>query len=309
VSRYRHAALFLALSAVWGSAFAAIKAGLAFFPPVLFAAVRYDVAGLVMVGYAASATDRWRPSGRGEWTVVATSGALMIAAYHALLFVGQQHVTSAVAAVLVGLNPIATTGFARALLPDERLTPVGVLGLLLGLVGVAVLARPEPANRLDPAGLGVALVFGAVVAFSLGSVLVRRATAAPSIELQTAWSMLLGALLMHLVSAGLGERPAAIDWTPAAVASLAYLAVVASAAGFLVYFDLLERLGPVEINLVSYVAPIFAALTGLALLGERVTASTVAGFLIVVTGFVLVKRRAISDELGRLGDRSPGRAD
>ena len=306
VNRYRNLALFLGLAAAWGTAFTAIKAGLEYFPPVLFAAVRYDVAGVVMVAYAAWATGRWRPDTRAEWSVVAVSGAFMIAAYHAFLFVGQQYVTSAVAAIVVGLNPVLTTGFARALLPDERLTPVGIVGLLLGLLGVAVLVQPDPSNLLDPSGVGVVLVFAAVASFALGSVLTRRSAAEPGIELQTGWSMLLGAFAMHAISLGIGEEFAAISWTPRGVAALAFLALVASALGFLIYFDLLERLGPVEINLVSYVAPLFAALTGLVLLGEPITVTTVVGFLAIVAGFALVKRRAIAGELDRVQERPTG---
>lgn len=110
--------------------------------------------------------------------------------------------------------------------------------------------------------------------------------------------MLGGAALMHLISAGVGESVADVTLTPVAVASLAYLAVAASAGGFLVYFDLLERLGPIEINMVSYVAPVFAALSGWLFLQETITATTVGGFLLILTGFGLLKRRAIADELG-----------
>lgn len=110
--------------------------------------------------------------------------------------------------------------------------------------------------------------------------------------------MLGGAGLMHVISSGLGESVADVTLTPVAIASMAYLAIAASAAGFLVYFDLLERLGPIEINMVSYVAPVFAALSGSLFLQEAITATTVAGFLLIVTGFSLLKRRAIAEELG-----------
>jgi drug/metabolite transporter (DMT)-like permease len=76
--------------------------------------------------------------------------------------------------------------------------------------------------------------------------------------------------------------------------------VVASALGFLVYFDLLDRLGPIEINLVSYAAPVVAAITGLVFLDETPTLLTVAGFLLVFAGFGLLERRALWDELRRL---------
>jgi drug/metabolite transporter (DMT)-like permease len=299
--RLRNPLLFLVLAAVWGSAFTAIKAGLEFFPPVLFAAIRYDIAGVLMLGYAAYATDRWRPRNRDQWELVAIGGALMIAAYHAFLFVGEQRTTSAAAAIVVSLSPILTTGFARAFLPEERLRPLGIVGLLVGFVGVVILSNPDPNALLDARTLSLGLVFLAAASFALGSVLTRRVEGELPIETMEAWSMLLGAGLMHLVSVALSESPGDVEWTGEALPALGYLSLVASALGFLIYFDLLDRLGPIEINLVSYAAPIAAALTGLVALGERPTVATVLGFLFIFAGFVLLKREAIRDEVVTLG--------
>jgi drug/metabolite transporter (DMT)-like permease len=309
--RYRNLLLFLLLAAVWGSAFVGIKAGLELgFPPVLFAAVRYDIAGVLMLAYAAVVTDPLPRTGE-DWATVVVGAVFLIAGYHALLFVGEgfDSVTSAAAAVVVSLSPVLTTAFARVLLPDERLTLLGLVGMVLGLVGVAVIDPPDPANLLG--NLGLLLVFGAALAFAFGSVLTRRIDADLDIETMEAWSMVLGALLMHALSAGLGESPAAmlaaVETAPVpAVGSLAYLAIVASALGFLVYFDLLDRLGPVEINLVSYVAPVFAAVVGFALLTEVIDANTVAGFLVIVVGFALLKREAILAEWRRYSDPAAG---
>jgi probable blue pigment (indigoidine) exporter len=302
--RYRNLVLFCALAAAWGSAFMAIKAGLGepgnpayfFDAPVLFAAVRYDIAGVLMLGYAAWTVDRWRPRGRSEWLLVAVGAVFLIAGYHALLFIGERGTTSAAAAVIVSLSPVLTTAFARALLPQERLTVVGLVGMILGLVGVAILARPDPANLVG--SRFEALVFGATLCFALGSVLTRRLDTDLPIETMEAWSMVGGAALMHALSLGLGESVSGFPPLRATVA-LVYLAVVASAAGFLIYFDLLERLGPIEINLVSYVAPVFAAVAGFLFLQEVIDAPTVLGFLVILVGFLLIKRREIRTELDR----------
>jgi drug/metabolite transporter (DMT)-like permease len=297
VTNYRDAVLFLALAAVWGSAFPAIKAGLnAGFEPVLFAAVRYDVAGVVMLAYAARVSDRWLPRTRADWTTVGIAAVLMIAAYHAFLFVGEQQTTSAVAAVVVSLSPVLTTGFARAFLPSERLSVAGLAGLALGLVGVVVLSNPDPSNLLGGNTVGVLLVLAASTCFALGSVLTQRVDDDLSIETMEAWSMLLGAGLMHVVSVAAGE-PQVVPRNTEALFAIAYLSLAASAAGFLVYFELLDRLGPIEINLVSYVAPVFAAVVGLVWLAEPITPNTVAGFLVIFSGFCLLKRRALVDEL------------
>jgi len=307
VTRYRNLALFLVLAAVWGSAFMAINAGLAYFPPVLFAALRYDIAAVIMLAYAAYVVDDPVPRGRGQWTLVAVGATLLIAAYHALLFVGEADpaVTSAIAAVIISLSPVLTTVFARALLPSERLTLLGIAGLLVGLAGAVVLAAPDPTNLTGDGTIAKFLVFLAAAAFALGSVLTRTVDAKLPIETMEAWSMLLGALLMHAVALALGESMADVVWTAEAVIALVYLAVAASALGFLIYFDLLERLGPIEINLVSYVAPLFAALSGWIFLAEGITTTTVVGFLCICVGFALVKRAAIRNELRRRGIVTP----
>jgi drug/metabolite transporter (DMT)-like permease len=242
--------------------------------------------------------------------LVLVGGTLMIAAYHAFLFVGEQTTKSAPAAVIVALSPVLTAGFARGFLPDERLSTAGVAGLLLGLVGVGLLASPDPGNLLGGGVVGKLLVLLAAAAFALGSVLTRWIDAELPIETMEAWSMLLGAVLMHAVSLWpLGEDPAAVTWTPEAVGALAFLALGASAVGFLIYFDLLERLGPTEINLVSYVAPVFAAVVGYLLRDELIGLPTVVGFVIVFAGFVLIKRDALRGELDWIRTLRAGEAD
>jgi drug/metabolite transporter (DMT)-like permease len=286
----------------------AIKAGLDPFgpAPVFFAAVRYDIAGLLMLGYAIVVVDQWLPQTRDEWLLVGVGGALMIAGYHAFLFVGELQTTSAAAAVIVSLSPVLTTGFARAWLPGDQLTGLGMVGLLLGLVGVVVLAQPDPGNLLGGNAVGEFLVFMAALSFALGSVVAKAMDASLPIETMEAWSMVIGAALMHAISLGIGEQASAVAWTTEGLLALGYLSVVASAAGFLIYFDLLDRLGPVEINLVSYVAPVWAAVTGWLALGEVISPATVGGFAIIFAGFWLMKREALTAELGRIRERLAG---
>ena len=317
VGRYRDAGLFLLLAGVWGAAFAAIKAGLGTptapggfrATPVLFAALRFDVAGVAMVAYAVWAADDPLPTGRREWSAVAVGSVALIAAYHAFLFVGEADpaVTSAAAAVIVALNPILTTGFSRLLLPGEALSRLGLVGLGLGLAGAVVLAEPNPNDLLAGGTVAKLLVVAAVASFALGSVVTERLDAGMEFETLEAWSMVGGALVLHVVAFGLGERVGAIRWSGETVFALAYLAVLASAVGFLVYFALLDRLGSVEINLVSYAVPPVAALTGWVWLGETPTAATGLGFLLILLGFALVKRRAIRDELLRAERVTPWR--
>ena len=298
MSTYRNGALFFLLSFLWGTAFMAIKAGLAYIPPVLFAGFRYDIAGVIMLGYVAYATDNWRPRSRADWATVAVGSVLIIALYNAFLFIGQQRVTSGVAAILVALNPILATGFSRVFLPDELLSSIGVVGLLLGIVGVGLVARPNPTNLLTNDFVASEFVLLAAVCVALGSVLVQRTDSTISTEGMVAWSNALGAVILHLISAGLpSESVSSVTISIEALSAILYLAVFASAIGYFIYFDLLDRLGAIEINLVSYAAPVFAAVSGWLVLDETLDLLSVVGFFGIFGGFLLLKRDAIREEL------------
>lgn len=297
-SRYTTIGLFLSLSAVWGLSFVASRGAVADVPPLWLAALRFDVAAVLLFGYVIFATERWLPEGRSEWVAALAGGTLFVAVHHALLFAGQQHVTSAVAAVVVSLDPILAAGFTRVLLPEERLSPAGGLGLLLGLCGVAIIADPSPAALGGSRSWGVLLVFSAAGAFALGAVLTRRfRTGLPVAALQ-AWMMLVGALLLHvtiLVAPVAGFTT--ITWSARAVAGLAYLAFVAAGVGYLLYFELLDRVGPIEVNLVAYLSPVAAAVGGWLLLGEALAPRTAAGFGLIIVGFVVLKRDVLREEV------------
>ncbi|MFC4540924.1 DMT family transporter [Halosolutus amylolyticus] len=297
--RYRLPALFLLVAAIWGTTFPAVRVAVAVVPPVLFAALRFDAVAILVLGYAAVRGQRVRPR-RGEWAGILAGGVFLIAMHHALLFAGQQYVTSAVAAVVVATVPILTAGLSRALLPNTGLGVVGAIGLGLGFLGTAIVADPDPAALYTAETFGVLLVFAAAIAFALGTVLTQRTrTGLPVASLQ-GWMMLVGAPVLHGVSVSLGE-PQSVEWTPAAAVAFVYLVPVAGGLGYLLYFDLLDRLGSVEINLVTYLLPVFAAIVGWLALREALAASTIVGFAVVAVGFALVKRRA----LARLVARGP----
>lgn len=299
---YRDAALFVLLSVLWGTAFMVIKAGLEFIPPVLFAALRYDIAGVIMLGYAVVATDYWRPRSRADWVTVLVGATLIIALYNAFLFVGQQGVTSGVAAILIAMNPILATGFSRVLLTDERISSLGLAGLLLGFVGVALVVNLDPGNLLTSELVWPVFVLLAAASIAFGSVLVQRIGAGISTEGMVAWSCAIGAIMLHVVSFEVLREPLRdADFSVVAVLAVVYLAVFASAVGYFIYFELLGRLGSIEINLVSYANPIPAGIAGWLVLNEGMTLLSIVGFLVIFMGFGLIKRRALLEEFTAIG--------
>ncbi|WP_348609906.1 DMT family transporter [Halobaculum rarum] len=305
----RDALGFLTLAALWGTAFVATKAALAEFPPVLLGALRFDIAAAVLVAVAVASGQRLRPAGWGDLAPILAGGAFSIGLHHALLFTGQQYVSSAVAATLLGLIPVLTPVAARVLRPDERIDAVGAVGLLVGFAGLILIADPD-VGRLplvgDGAGggalaanAGALFVFGSAVAWVAGAVTTREddATLGP-LALQ-AWMAAVGALLLHVAAAVLGQSAATLDPSTTGLAWLAYLAVVPGAGGFLLYFRLLDRLGPIRAGLLEYAIPPFAALFGFVVLSETLAVNTAWGFVCIFAAFVLVQRAPIRAALRR----------
>ncbi|WP_336001262.1 DMT family transporter [Halorientalis halophila] len=296
MSKIRAVAPFLLLATLWGLSFPAITVGLETLPPVLFAAFRYDIAAVLLLGAAGvQAVGRsWLPTTRADFEAVVGGGLFLIAG-NGFLFLGQQTVPSGVAAIIQGLVPIATVLWALLLLPEETVSAVGALGIVVGFLGVGLVIRPDPANLLQADLIGKLLICVQVVSVSLGGVLVQRASPDISGTTLAGWSMLVGGVVLHLVSVGAGEPltvPAGIS-----LAAVAYLGVFATAIAFFLYFRLLAIYGATETSLVGYLVPVVAALAGVALLGERISPLAFVGFAVIFVGFLLLKRAAFRELL------------
>ncbi|MFA9416486.1 DMT family transporter [Natrinema sp. HArc-T2] len=291
----RRSAVFFALSSLlFGGTFVAAKAGLAYFPPLLFVALRYDVAAVVMLAYVGLTSSRSElvPRTSGDVASILATGVLAIGLTNALLFVGQQYVSSAVSSIIYSLNPIMTPVFAAALLSDERLSRRGAAGMGLGLVGVSLVVSPDPANLLAGA-VGKGILFVAAISAALGAVLIRRADSGLSSPVRVAWGLPLAAALSHLLAWASGESATAITWTTEALLALGYVSVFAGAVAYVAYFGLIDSAGAIRANLIFYVVPVVSTLGGWALLGETIDALAVAGFLTIFAGFAVLGSKSI----------------
>ena len=299
----RRALGFFALASVFfGGTFVAAKAGLEFFPPLLFVALRFDVAAAVLAVYVVATTPRGEllPRTRGDLLGILATGGLAIGLANALLFVGQQYASSGVGAIVFSLNPILTPVFAAVLLADERLSARGALGMAIGLVGVALVIDPNPANLLGGDAFGKAILFAGAASGALGSVLIRWADGELSSTVRTAWALPVSALMTHAFSWGAGESAAAISWTPSALLALGYVGIFAGAVAYIAYFGLLDEVGAIQGNLVFYVVPVVATLGGAALLGESVSTLTLVGFATIFAGFAVLGSESIETEVERV---------
>jgi len=247
-------AAFVLLATLWGTSFVAIEAGLHYFPPLLFAGVRYAIAGAIVLGFAAVMSGRTVPPRPRRVARRRRRRRLRDRRVpRLLLYVGELHITGAVAAVVVSLSPVLTATFAALLLPNERLGPFEIGGFALGILGVIVIADPMEAGLGSSALLGVvALAFAGAAAFSLGAVLLRPLRTDLPIAALQGWAMVSGAGMLLVGAALLGESPAAIVWNATSIASLSYLTLLSGVVAFLIYFALLDEVGPSQLHLVGY---------------------------------------------------------
>jgi drug/metabolite transporter (DMT)-like permease len=264
----------------WGSTWLFIKLGLRDLPPLTFAAARMTLAAAVLLPFAARA--RFAGLRRPDWIRIASVGLLQIGAPYALLFAGQQWVTSGLAAVLFATFPVWLLLLARALLPGEPLTPAKIAAALLGIGGVGVLQVPA----MRQLSFGAQAAFGGVFIVALANVLIRRLLAHHVPVVLTFVQIASGAALLILL-AGLLEHGRDVVWTPRAGAAVAYLAVFGTAIPYLFLFWLLPRIPVAAIGAIPLLDTTFAVFLGTVVLREPLEPTLLAGGALVFAGAAL----------------------
>lgn len=282
--------LFLLLATLWGTSFVAIEVGLHTFPPLYFAGVRYLLAGVIIMAYAMATNPQWLPRTRPDWITIAVFSVFIIFGNHAFLYLGEQTVSGAVAAIIISLTPVLTVMLASLFLGHGTPRLHEIIGFLLGIGGVVIIAQPDPTGIDMQNLLGIGLVFLAAVSFAVGGVLSRPFRSGLPVETVQGWSMVLGSLLLLGGGRIRGESVAGLSISPTAGLSLVYLTLFSGVVAFLIYFTLLDRVGPTQLNLVGYLEPVAASLMGWVLLGQVIAMDSILGFALITLGFVFIQR-------------------
>lgn len=282
--------LFLLLALFWGSSFVAIEIGLHEFPPLHFAGIRYLLAGGLIMAVAVLSAPVIIPQNRTDLVLIGIVAFFMIFANHAFLYLGEQIVSGAVASIVLSLAPVLTLVFASLTLERGLPRVHEIIGFVLGLAGVIIIAQPDPGS-LDPTHLkGVLLVLFAAVSFAAGGVLSRTVRSGLPIESVQAWAMLAGSMILVAGGQLRGESMVGLEISTTGWISLVYLVLFSGILAYLIYFTLLDRVGPSQLNLVGYLEPMTAALVAWILLGETITLTMITGFVLIMLGFTAIRR-------------------
>lgn len=280
---------FLALCLIWGSTWLFIKLGLRDLPPLSFAGLRFVLAVAILWGVIVVRRVPLPTTAR-EWGFLAVTGFLQFTLDYGLLFWGEQHTSSGLAAVLQATIPAFGLVFAHVMLPDDRLTTRKVIGVGLGILGVAVIFSDQLRTEGRDAFWGSVAIVGAGAAVALANVMVKRRGRFHHPTVLSAVQMLFGLIPLLVVGFWLEGSPLSFRWTPLAWVSLVYLAIVGSVAAFLIYYWMLQRMDVTKTMLIPLVTPIIAVALGMATLGERLTWRLALGTIAIVGGVAWILR-------------------
>jgi drug/metabolite transporter (DMT)-like permease len=291
--------LFVLLGFVWGSSYLFIKIGIdAGLEPFTLIAMRL-LFGFTLLAIVVRVAREPLPREPRMIGHLAVLGVFSVALPFTLITWAEQTVASSLAAVLTSAVPIFVIPFAAILLPADRIRFNAVLGVAIGLVGVAIVVGFDPASLTGSEVTAEIALIGAAASYAFGGVYARRNVHGlrPMIPalFQVGFALVITSTLALLL-----ERPWESGLAPEALGAVIWLGLLGSGAAYLIFFRLLGRWGPTRTSLVAYLLPIWGILLGAIVLQEAIDARLVLGTALVISGIALVNVR-----IGTL--RLPGR--
>jgi drug/metabolite transporter (DMT)-like permease len=275
--------MFAAVSLLWGVPYLFIKVAVAELPPVTVVFARVAMAALLLGPVAARRGALLEL--RGRLPQLALLSLLEITIPFLLIGMGEQRITSSLTGLLIAALPLFVALLALRFDTAERVGGSRLLGLLLGIGGVAALLGIDVGDTGQLAG--AALVLLATLCYASSTLLVKRAFSdVPMLGVVTAATAISSLVL----------APFALALTPARLPSiqvmlaLGALGVLCTAAALLLYFALIVEAGPSRAAVVTYLNPAVAVALGVVVLGEPLTGAIIAGFLLIVAGSWLSTR-------------------
>jgi drug/metabolite transporter (DMT)-like permease len=274
--------LLTVLGAVWGASYLFLRVATPVVGPFVVSGLRVLIAGLVLLGYSLllhrppKLWTRWR-------------SLLLLATFNSVLpFVliswSTVNLNASIASILNAMTPIFTALVAAVWMKEQLGWRKG-LGLLLGVSGVVVLMGWSPLGLNARVLLGVAGSLAGALCYGIGGVYARVGfQGLPSLDMAIGQQLAASVLLVPLAT--ITWRPHA--WSFSVLAALIGLSLISTAFAYLIYFDLMARVGPTNTLSVTFLVPVFGTLWGVIFLHEPLRLSLIAGLLIILTGVFLV---------------------
>ncbi len=287
--RLQIALAFAMVYVLWGSTYLAMRVAVVHIPPFVMGAVRYLIAGPVMLAWCAWSGRKLRITAQDFWRLLAIAGLLLTMGNMGVAW-AELYVPSGLAALIVAVVPIWVAILQAWVLRSSRMSWLGLLGLALGIAGMAVLLWPRlmsgaPMGRLEILGVGLLVLAG--LGWALGSVLGGRWNLSVDVFTSSAWQMTFGGVVNLLIALASRQFPQA-HWTMPGVTAIIYLVICGSWIGFSAYNWLLEHVPTAKVATYAYVNPVVAVYLGWFFLGEKIDSFMLAGTAVIIAAVALV---------------------
>ena len=270
---------FGAVSVLWGIPYLFIKVAVDDgVPPAFLAWVRVILAAALLLALAQHAGTL--SSVRGHWRWLAVFAFAEIAVPFPLIAAGEQHVASSLAAIIIATAPLFVALLALRFDASERVTGRRLIGLLIGLGGVAALVGIDVAGSGDEL-LGAMAILVAAFCYAVGPMVLKRHLAKLDQRASMGASLALAALFL---TPAVAVDPPTAPISGEAIAALFVLGLLCTAAAFVLYGMLIAEVGAGRALVVTYINPVIAVGLGVAVLGERPGAGAIAGLLLILAG-------------------------
>jgi drug/metabolite transporter (DMT)-like permease len=279
--------IWLTLCLIWGTTWFFIKIGLEDLPPITFAAARFAFA-ISILAVIIVAQKIPLPATKREWKLIALTGVLQFSVNYSLVFWSEQHISSGLAAVLQAMITVFGLALAWVHLPDERITRLKIIAVLLGIGGVAVIFVEQlQINSLMAFAGCAAIVFGAYAA-AHGSILVKAYGGAIHPATLVFGQMICGIAPVIIYGLAVEGNPLRLNWNWRAIICVLYLSVFGTVAAFWLYYWLLSKLESTKAMMISLVTPLIAVIIGGIFLGERLPVQTFFGGVLILASIGLI---------------------
>ena len=295
--------LFVAMSVIWGVPYLLIKVAVRHVGPPVIVFGRTSLAAVVLL-VLASRAGGLRPALR-RWPWVLAFAAIEMTGPWLLVTNAEQRLPSGLTGLLVACVPLAGTIAAFVLGDRTALRPVRLVGIAVGLGGVALLVGRDLNGAHGIPWASVAAVMLVCVGYATAPFIVaRRLGDVPGLGLA---ALAVTSVAVETAPLAWIDRPLSLP-PAAAIWSIVGLAVLCTGIAFVTFFALIAAVGPTRATLITFANPAVAVLLGAIVLGERITFATVAGFVLVLAGCYLATRPATSDSDSMSGKRSAAAA-
>jgi len=293
--RWKYGLNFFAIYVIWGSTYLAIKYAIVSFPPFLLSGLRYFLAGLILLAFAAFRREN-RVAFR-DLRIAALSGFLLVSA-NALVCFAELRLASGIVAVVIGTMPgwimLLNWQFFDRAKPTVRQAG----GAAIALAGIVLLSKDQLTANTDASLVSWAAIGLSMLCWALGTLIQRRSGAKDSFFLYSSAQLSLGGLCLLFVLLFIPSARhldlSAIE--PTAWAAFGYLTLFGSVIAFTSYLWLSRHVSPTIVSTYAIVNPAVAMMLGVFFAGERLTGTTVAvaGFILFGLYFVVIRKKPVS---------------